>query len=62
MITCKAAVIWQAGELPSVEEVEVAPPRSHEVRVKVIDLTQNDVTFFFVLIVNEYLVEGVKSI
>lgn len=36
VITCKAAVIWQAGELPSVEEVEVAPPRSHEVRVKIV--------------------------
>ncbi|XP_066487700.1 alcohol dehydrogenase 1-like isoform X2 [Tiliqua scincoides] len=36
VIKCKAAVIWEAGKLPSVEEVEVAPPRAHEVRVKIV--------------------------
>ncbi|KAJ6668875.1 hypothetical protein lerEdw1_012361 [Lerista edwardsae] len=36
VIKCKAAIIWEAGKLPSVEEVEVAPPRAHEVRVKIV--------------------------
>ncbi|KAG5363414.1 S-(hydroxymethyl)glutathione dehydrogenase [Yarrowia sp. B02] len=34
-ITCKAAVAWEAGKPLTLEEVEVAPPRAHEVRVKV---------------------------
>lgn len=34
-ITCKAAVAWEAGKPLTMEEVEVAPPRAHEVRVKV---------------------------
>ncbi|XP_034969818.1 alcohol dehydrogenase 1 isoform X4 [Zootoca vivipara] len=36
VIKCKAAIIWEAGQMPSVEEVEVAPPRSHEIRVKIV--------------------------
>ncbi|XP_061438870.1 alcohol dehydrogenase 1-like isoform X2 [Rhineura floridana] len=36
VIKCKAAIIWEAGKMPSVEEVEVAPPRSHEIRVKMV--------------------------
>ncbi|XP_042326805.1 alcohol dehydrogenase 1-like [Sceloporus undulatus] len=36
VIKCKAAIIWEAGKAPSIEEVEVAPPRSHEVRVKIV--------------------------
>ncbi|XP_053259961.1 alcohol dehydrogenase 1-like isoform X1 [Podarcis raffonei] len=36
VIKCKAAIIWEVGQLPSVEEVEVAPPRSHEIRVKIV--------------------------
>ena len=35
-ITCKAAVCWGAGEPLKVEEVEVAPPRAHEVRIKIL--------------------------
>ncbi|GMG46752.1 unnamed protein product [Ambrosiozyma monospora] len=35
-ITCKAAVAWEAGKDLSIETVEVAPPRAHEVRVKVV--------------------------
>lgn len=35
VIKCKAAVAWEAGKPLSLEEVEVAPPNAHEVRVKV---------------------------
>ncbi|AOW06914.1 chaperonin 10-like protein [Yarrowia lipolytica] len=34
-ITCKAAVAWEAGKPLTLEDVEVAPPQAHEVRVKV---------------------------
>lgn len=34
-ITCKAAVAWEAGKDLSIENVEVAPPRAHEVRIEV---------------------------
>ncbi|RXM30505.1 Eukaryotic translation initiation factor 4E-1A [Acipenser ruthenus] len=36
VIKCKAAVAWEAKKPLSVEEVEVAPPKAHEVRIKVI--------------------------
>lgn len=35
-ITCKAAVCWGAGEPLKIEEVEVAPPKAHEVRIKIL--------------------------
>ncbi|ROL47109.1 Alcohol dehydrogenase class-3 [Anabarilius grahami] len=35
VIKCKAAVAWEAGKPLSIEEVEVAPPKAHEVRVKI---------------------------
>ncbi|XP_014469022.1 PREDICTED: alcohol dehydrogenase class-3 [Dinoponera quadriceps] len=35
VIKCKAAVAWKAKEPLSLEEVEVAPPKAHEVRIKV---------------------------
>ncbi|PLB51666.1 S-glutathione dehydrogenase [Aspergillus steynii IBT 23096] len=35
-ITCKAAIAWAAEQPLSVEDVEVAPPRAHEVRIKVL--------------------------
>lgn len=35
-ITCKAAVAWGAGEPLSIEDVEVAPPKAHEVRIQVL--------------------------
>ncbi|EIW82517.1 class III ADH enzyme [Coniophora puteana RWD-64-598 SS2] len=35
-ITCKAAVCWGAGEPLKIETVEVAPPRAHEVRIKIL--------------------------
>ncbi|GMF45662.1 unnamed protein product [[Candida] boidinii] len=34
-ITCKAAVAWKAGEDLSIETIEVAPPKAHEVRIKI---------------------------
>lgn len=35
MIRCKAAVLWELKKPFSIEEVEVAPPKAHEVRIKV---------------------------
>ncbi|TFY71958.1 hypothetical protein EVG20_g1046 [Dentipellis fragilis] len=35
-ITCKAAVCWAAGEPLKIEEVEVAPPKAHEVRIHIL--------------------------
>ncbi|KAJ2591164.1 hypothetical protein EV177_008923, partial [Coemansia sp. RSA 1804] len=35
-IKCKAAVAWKAGEPLSIEEIEVAPPKAGEVRLKVV--------------------------
>ena len=35
-ITCKAAVCWAAGEELKLEDVEVAPPRAHEVRIRIL--------------------------
>lgn len=34
VITCKAAVAWEPGTPLSIEEVQVDPPKAHEVRVK----------------------------
>ncbi|EEF42405.1 Alcohol dehydrogenase, putative [Ricinus communis] len=36
IITCKAAVIWGVGEPLKVEEIQVEPPKSSEVRVKML--------------------------
>ncbi|KFV88782.1 Alcohol dehydrogenase 1, partial [Struthio camelus australis] len=36
VIRCRAAVAWAAGKPLSVEEVEVAPPKAQEVRVKIV--------------------------
>jgi hypothetical protein len=36
VIKCKAAVCWGAGEPLKIQEIEVEPPRSHEVRVKIL--------------------------
>lgn len=36
VITCKAAVCWAAGEELKIEDVEVAPPRAHEVRIHIL--------------------------
>lgn len=37
VIKCKAAVLWEANKPFSLEEVEVAPPKAHEVRIKVLE-------------------------
>ncbi|XP_021014791.1 alcohol dehydrogenase class-3-like, partial [Mus caroli] len=36
VIRCKAAVAWEAGKPLSIEEIEVAPPKAHEVRIKIL--------------------------
>lgn len=36
VIKCKAAVAWKVAQPLSIEEVEVAPPKAHEVRIKVV--------------------------
>jgi threonine dehydrogenase-like Zn-dependent dehydrogenase len=36
VIKCKAAVAWGAKEQLKIEEVEVAPPKAGEVRIKII--------------------------
>ncbi|WP_252735736.1 S-(hydroxymethyl)glutathione dehydrogenase/class III alcohol dehydrogenase [Aestuariibacter sp. A3R04] len=35
-ITCKAAVAWKAGAPLSIEDVQVAPPKAGEVRIKIL--------------------------
>ncbi|KAK5836038.1 hypothetical protein PVK06_011778 [Gossypium arboreum] len=48
VIRCKAAVAWEAGKSLSVEEIEVAPPKKNEVRVKIhfTSLCHTDVYFW----------------
>lgn len=36
VIKCKAAVAWEPGKPVCIEEVEVAPPKVHEVRIQII--------------------------
>ncbi|XP_020033363.1 alcohol dehydrogenase 1C isoform X1 [Castor canadensis] len=36
VIKCKAAVLWETKKPLSIEEVEVAPPKAHEVRIKMV--------------------------
>lgn len=45
-ITCKAAVAWASGEALVMEEVEVDPPNSMEIRLKVVctSLCRSDIT------------------
>lgn len=35
-ISCRAAVAWEAGKPLSIETIEVAPPKAHEVRIKIL--------------------------
>ncbi|TRM68409.1 chaperonin 10-like protein [Schizophyllum amplum] len=35
-ITCKAAVCWAAGEELKIEDIEVAPPKANEVRIRIL--------------------------
>ncbi|XP_072479578.1 alcohol dehydrogenase E chain-like isoform X1 [Notamacropus eugenii] len=36
VIKCKAAVLWELNKPFSIEEVEVAPPKANEVRIKIV--------------------------
>ncbi|KAJ1366822.1 hypothetical protein KIN20_027591 [Parelaphostrongylus tenuis] len=36
VIKCKAAVAWEANKPLSIENIEVAPPQAHEVRIKIL--------------------------
>ncbi|XP_053957827.1 alcohol dehydrogenase class-3 [Anastrepha ludens] len=36
VITCKAAVAWEAKKPLVIEDVDVAPPKAHEVRIKIV--------------------------
>uniref|UniRef100_Q64563 All-trans-retinol dehydrogenase [NAD(+)] ADH4 n=1 Tax=Rattus norvegicus TaxID=10116 RepID=ADH4_RAT len=36
VITCKAAIAWKTDSPLCIEEIEVSPPKAHEVRIKVI--------------------------
>ncbi|KAM7317872.1 hypothetical protein ACRRTK_022609 [Alexandromys fortis] len=36
VIKCKAAVLWTPGAPMNIEEIEVAPPRAKEVRIKMV--------------------------
>ncbi|XP_032825096.1 alcohol dehydrogenase class-3 [Petromyzon marinus] len=36
VITCRAAVAWEAKKPLVIEQVEVEPPRAHEVRIKIV--------------------------
>ncbi|KAK0467929.1 class III ADH enzyme [Desarmillaria tabescens] len=36
VIKCKAAVCWGAGEPLKIEDIEVAPPQAHEVRIHIL--------------------------
>ncbi|XP_078004579.1 alcohol dehydrogenase 1A-like [Phascolarctos cinereus] len=36
VIKCKAAVLWELNKALSIEEIEVAPPKANEVRIKIV--------------------------
>uniref|UniRef100_A0A4X1U5Q3 Alcohol dehydrogenase-like N-terminal domain-containing protein n=1 Tax=Sus scrofa TaxID=9823 RepID=A0A4X1U5Q3_PIG len=36
VIKCKAAVLWEQKQPFSIEEIEVAPPKAKEVRIKIL--------------------------
>uniref|UniRef100_A0A6P5JPV9 alcohol dehydrogenase n=1 Tax=Phascolarctos cinereus TaxID=38626 RepID=A0A6P5JPV9_PHACI len=36
VIKCKAAVLWEPNKPLSIEEIEVAPPKANEVRIKIV--------------------------
>ena len=47
VIKCKAAVAWEAKKPLVIEEIEVHPPKPHEVRIKV--------RFFKFILANLYI-------
>ena len=46
VIKCKAAVCWGAGEELKIEEIEVAPPKAHEVRIRILHTGPYQVFWF----------------
>ncbi|KAG9466245.1 hypothetical protein GDO78_016967 [Eleutherodactylus coqui] len=36
VIKCKAAVCWGPKQPLTIEEIEVAPPKAHEIRIKIV--------------------------
>lgn len=36
VIKCKAAVAWEANQPLTIEDIEVAPPKENEIRVKIL--------------------------
>ncbi|XP_018615269.2 alcohol dehydrogenase 1-like isoform X2 [Scleropages formosus] len=36
VIKCRAAVAWEAGKPLCIEEVDVSPPKAHEIRIKIV--------------------------
>ncbi|KAH0763565.1 hypothetical protein KY290_019638 [Solanum tuberosum] len=48
VITCKAAVVWKEGEMLKIEEIQVDPPKSNEVRIKMLfaSLCHSDIIAF----------------
>jgi Zn-dependent alcohol dehydrogenase len=48
VITCKAGVVWEAGQPISIQQIQVAPPQSKEVRIKIThtSLCHTDIYFW----------------
>ncbi|EFJ26915.1 hypothetical protein SELMODRAFT_412432 [Selaginella moellendorffii] len=48
IIKCRAAVAWEPGAPLQIEDIEVSPPQSNEVRIKIThtSLCQTDITFW----------------
>lgn len=53
VIRCKAAVLWKPGAPLAIEEIEVAPPKAKEVRIKIVaagicgtDVKRMDIEYF----------------
>jgi hypothetical protein len=59
VIKCKAAVCWGARELLKIEDVEVEPPRAHEVRIKILYTGKSRSTFFRFFLNSSLLTQGI---
>jgi len=48
VITCKAGVVWEAGQPISIQQIQVAPPQSKGVRIKIThtSLCHTDIYFW----------------
>uniref|UniRef100_A0A8D0YE18 Uncharacterized protein n=1 Tax=Sus scrofa TaxID=9823 RepID=A0A8D0YE18_PIG len=44
VIKCRAMGVWEAGKPLSIEEIEVASPKAHEVRIKIIVILSSHFT------------------